>query len=57
MTALAAEGLTNKAIASRLGVTQGTTKSHLEHIHAKTAIAYRTELTAEFHRMRGGPDD
>ena len=57
VTALAAEGLTNKAIASRLGVTQGTIKSHLEHIYAKTAIANRTELTAEFHRMRDGPDD
>ncbi len=49
--ALAAEGLTNKTIASRLDVTQGTVKSHLEHIYAKTAIANRTELAAEFHRL------
>jgi predicted ATPase/DNA-binding CsgD family transcriptional regulator len=49
--ALAAEGLTNKSIASRMDVAQGTIKSHLEHIYAKTAIANRTELAAEFHRL------
>ncbi len=51
VAALAADGLTNKAIASRLGIAQGTAKSHLEHIYAKTAIANRTELATEFHRL------
>ena len=53
VTALAAEGLTNKAIGSQLHVSQGTIKSHLEHIYAKTGIANRTELGAEFHRAIG----
>ena len=48
---LAAEGLTNKAMASRLAVAPGTVKSHLEHVFAKTGIANRTELAAEFHRL------
>jgi two-component system nitrate/nitrite response regulator NarL len=39
-----AEGLTNKEIAQRLSVAQGTVKIHLHHIYRKLGIANRTTL-------------
>jgi DNA-binding CsgD family transcriptional regulator len=41
---LAAEGLSNDAIASRLRVSAGTIKTHLEHIYAKLGVHSRREL-------------
>jgi DNA-binding CsgD family transcriptional regulator len=41
---LAAQGLSNDAIASRLRVTAGTVKTHLEHIYAKLGVHSRREL-------------
>jgi ATP/maltotriose-dependent transcriptional regulator MalT len=41
---LAAEGLSNEAIASRLRVAAGTVKTHLEHIYAKLGVHSRREL-------------
>ncbi|HEY1918024.1 MAG TPA: AAA family ATPase [Streptosporangiaceae bacterium] len=41
---LAARGLSNEAIASRLRVAAGTVKTHLEHIYAKLGVHSRREL-------------
>jgi ATP/maltotriose-dependent transcriptional regulator MalT len=41
---LAALGLSNEAIASRLRVAPGTVKTHLEHIYAKLGVHSRREL-------------
>jgi DNA-binding CsgD family transcriptional regulator len=41
---LAAQGLSNDAIASRLRVAGGTVKTHLEHIYAKLGVHSRREL-------------
>ncbi len=49
---LAAEGLTNKAIAERLFVSPATVKTHLAHVFAKVDMANRAELTAEVVRRR-----
>jgi DNA-binding NarL/FixJ family response regulator len=41
---LAAEGLRNKEIASRLGITEGTVKIHLHNIYDKLGVDGRLEL-------------
>lgn len=41
---LAASGLSNDTIASRLWVSPGTVKTHLEHIYAKLGVHSRREL-------------
>ncbi|HEX6525016.1 MAG TPA: LuxR C-terminal-related transcriptional regulator, partial [Streptosporangiaceae bacterium] len=41
---LAAQGLSNDAIASRLQISPGTVKTHLEHIYTKLGIHSRREL-------------
>lgn len=41
---LVAEGLTNPAIATRLFMSRGTVKAHLNHIFTKLEITNRTEL-------------
>lgn len=43
---LVSEGLSNKAIARRLNVSQGTIKVHLHHIYQKLEINNRTLLAA-----------
>jgi two-component system, NarL family, nitrate/nitrite response regulator NarL len=47
IVALVAQGLTNKAIANQLGLTEGTVKSHLHNIYSKHAIPNRTTLALE----------
>jgi two-component system nitrate/nitrite response regulator NarL len=41
-----AEGVSNKVIAKRLGVSEGTVKIHLHHIYRKVDVANRTSLAA-----------
>jgi len=53
----AAQGLTNRQIASRLFVTPGTVKTHLEHIYAKTGCHNRTELAAASARRHNSTSD
>lgn len=38
------EGLRNRAIAERLGITEGTVKLHLHHIYEKVGVSGRVEL-------------
>lgn len=41
---LVAEGLSNRAIAGRMGVSVRTIEGHLNHVFAKLGIESRTEL-------------
>ena len=43
---LVCEGLTNKEIGNRLGVSEGTVKIHLHNMYRKTAVSNRTSLMA-----------
>jgi two-component system nitrate/nitrite response regulator NarL len=46
ITTLACDGLSNKAIANRLGLSEGTIKIHLHHIYKKLGIDSRRVLLA-----------
>lgn len=50
VASLAAQGLSNSAIAARLFVAPGTVKTHLGRIYAKLGVANRTELAARVSR-------
>jgi HD-GYP domain-containing protein (c-di-GMP phosphodiesterase class II) len=39
---LVADGLTNRAVAHRLGISAKTVNTHLEHVHAKLGVSTRT---------------
>jgi two-component system nitrate/nitrite response regulator NarP len=41
---LACQGLSNRQIAEKIGVTEGTVKTHLHAIYEKLDIGSRTEL-------------
>ena len=41
---LVAEGLANKAIATRLGISGRTVEGHLNHVFVKLGVVSRTEL-------------
>lgn len=45
--ALVADGLSNKLIADRLGITTGTVQNHLNHVYARLGIHSRTEALAK----------
>lgn len=47
LTALVAQGLTNREIAQRQLISRGTVKTHLSHIFAKLGVAGRRELARE----------
>ncbi len=54
--ALVAEGLTNRRIAGRLGISEATVKAHLTNIYQRLGIADRTQaaLWASRHGLAGG---
>ena len=52
---LLAEGLSNKEIAQRLGISTGTVRTHLMHIFKKLHVRCRTEAAAKyFHAKQTG---
>jgi DNA-binding NarL/FixJ family response regulator len=55
VAALAAEGLSNKQIATRLTIAAHTVEVHLAHVYAKLAIRSRTQLAKHLARFPG-PD-
>jgi DNA-binding NarL/FixJ family response regulator len=50
---LVAEGLPNKQIASRVGLTDGTVRWHLRHVYHKLHVRSRTEATLKFLGAKG----
>jgi DNA-binding NarL/FixJ family response regulator len=46
------QGFSNKDIADRLFVTEGTVKVHLRHIYGKLGVRTRTQLLAKRARQR-----
>jgi DNA-binding NarL/FixJ family response regulator len=54
---LVCRGLSNRAIAEKLGVTEGTVKIHMHAIYEKLDIHSRTELTTALaNRSKLAPD-
>jgi DNA-binding CsgD family transcriptional regulator len=49
ITALASAGLSNKEIARRLHLAEGTVKTHLHNVYQKARVNNRTALAARFH--------
>ena len=49
---LACDGFSNRAIAEKLGVTEGTVKVHLHAIYEKLDLHSRTDLTVQFGRSQ-----
>jgi DNA-binding NarL/FixJ family response regulator len=49
ITTLVSAALSNKEIARRLGVTEGTVKVHLHNIYQKARVRNRTALTLRYH--------
>ncbi len=50
---LVAEGLPNKQIASRVGLTDGTVRWHLRHVYNKLHVRSRTEAALKFLGAKG----
>jgi two-component system nitrate/nitrite response regulator NarL len=48
VVALVCEGLSNKTMGRRLGVTEGTVKTHLNVIYEKLDVRSRAELIIRF---------
>jgi DNA-binding NarL/FixJ family response regulator len=47
-----AEGLSNKQIADRMGIADGTVRWHLRHIYHKLHVRSRTEAAIKFRSAR-----
>lgn len=47
---MVAEGLRNRAIAQRLGISEGTVKLHLHHVYEKLGVTGRVELLLRVQR-------
>lgn len=50
--ALLAQGLSNKEIANRLGVSVSTVRFHVENIYGKLRVHSRTEAALKFHSVK-----
>jgi two-component system nitrate/nitrite response regulator NarL len=55
-SALTVRGLSNKAIARELDLSEGTVKLHLYSIFQKLGVGNRTELAALAHRSKARLD-
>jgi DNA-binding NarL/FixJ family response regulator len=53
IVALVCVGLANKIIARRLGISEGTVKSHLNQIYRKLGVQNRTTLIITFRGQHG----
>jgi DNA-binding NarL/FixJ family response regulator len=51
---LLADGFPNKAIADRLGLTDGTVRWHLRHVYHKLHVRSRTEAALKFRSTKSG---
>jgi DNA-binding NarL/FixJ family response regulator len=51
---LLAGGFANKAIADRLGLTDGTVRWHLRHVYHKLHVRSRTEAALKFRAVKAG---
>jgi len=51
VTRLIAEGLSNKDVAERLEISEGTVKLHVHHIYSKTGVSTRPDLIALANRI------
>jgi DNA-binding NarL/FixJ family response regulator len=51
---LVAEGLSNKLISRKLGITEGTVKLHLNKAYSKLDVSNRTSLASFIHRTTTG---
>jgi len=51
---LLAEGFSNKEIAVRIGVSDGTVRWHLRHVYDKLHVRSRTEAALKFRSTQGG---
>ena len=51
---LASQGLSNRQIAEKLGVSEGTVKIHLHAIYGKLDIHTRAELKSALNRAKSG---
>lgn len=49
---LVADGLSNREIAARLAITEGTTKWHLNQIYGKLNVSSRTQAVAQARQLR-----
>jgi DNA-binding NarL/FixJ family response regulator len=54
VVALIAEGMHNRAISQKLGITENTVRHHLTAIYGKLGVADRLELAVFALRQRGG---
>jgi RNA polymerase sigma factor (sigma-70 family) len=51
---LLAQGFSNKEIANRVGVSDGTVRWHLRHVYDKLHVRSRTEAALKFRSVKTG---